>query len=78
VKLTFDFFDYGVLFFDYSGPKTNLILEYKWVDRYSWEVKIRLRDAPAYATLINFIYAFQELAKILIKTRKGFCSKVSP
>jgi hypothetical protein len=29
VKLTFDFFDYGVLFFDYSGPKTNLILEYK-------------------------------------------------
>jgi hypothetical protein len=29
VKLTLDFFDYGVLFFDYSGPKTDLILGYK-------------------------------------------------
>ena len=29
VKLTLDFFDYGVLFFDYSGPKTDLQLEYK-------------------------------------------------
>jgi len=28
VKLTLDFFDYGFLFFDYSGPKTNLILGY--------------------------------------------------
>lgn len=29
VRLTLDFFDYGFLFFDYSGPKTDLILEYK-------------------------------------------------
>jgi len=29
VKLTLDFFDYGILFFDYSGPKTDLILGYK-------------------------------------------------
>lgn len=29
VKLSLDFFDYGFLFFDYSGPKTNLILGYK-------------------------------------------------
>ena len=29
VKLSLDFFDYGVLFFDYSGPKTDLILGYK-------------------------------------------------
>lgn len=28
VKLSLDFFDYGLLFFDYSGPKTNLILGY--------------------------------------------------
>lgn len=27
VKLTFDFFECGVLFFDYSGPKTHLILD---------------------------------------------------
>lgn len=29
VKLTLDFFDYGFLFFDYSGPKTDLILGYE-------------------------------------------------
>jgi len=29
VKLTLDFFDYGILFFEYSGPKTDLLLEYK-------------------------------------------------
>ena len=29
VKLTLDFFDYGILFFDYSGPKTDLLLVYK-------------------------------------------------
>lgn len=28
VKLSLDFFDYGFLFFDYSGPKTDLILGY--------------------------------------------------
>lgn len=28
VKLSLDFFDYGILFFDYSGPKTDLILGY--------------------------------------------------
>ena len=28
VKLSLDFFDYGLLFFDYSGPKTDLILGY--------------------------------------------------
>ena len=28
VKLSLDFFDYGLLFFDFSGPKTHLILGY--------------------------------------------------
>lgn len=28
VKLSLDFFDYGLLFFDYPGPKTDLILGY--------------------------------------------------
>ena len=28
VKLSLDFFDYGFLFFDFSGPKTHLILGY--------------------------------------------------
>jgi predicted O-methyltransferase YrrM len=27
VKLTFDFFECGVVFFDYPGPKTHLILD---------------------------------------------------
>jgi hypothetical protein len=36
VKLTLDFFDYGVLFFDYSGQKTDLLLGYKWVDGHTF------------------------------------------
>jgi hypothetical protein len=28
IRLTLDFFDFGVAFLSYSGPKTNLILSY--------------------------------------------------